>query len=268
MNALYNVPPLFTALPGSFGPLALALLVAHLAGDFVFQSDTMARGKRDLNTLFSHAAIHALLAYVAIGDWDGWELPLAVFVSHAVVDAIKVRVGRTQTAFWTDQAAHLAILAGIAAGAAGLGYACGWTDSLAGNWSAACVILSGAIVCVRVLAVVIGFWVEPYLVEIKTAGHTGDATGRDAIAGGGPRGLTNGGRTIGQWERALIFLLVLIGQPAGIGFLIAAKSIFRFGELMDRQNRMEAEYITIGTLMSFGSAIAVSFATLALVRLR
>jgi hypothetical protein len=30
---------------------------------------------------------------------------------------------------------------------------------------------------------------------------------------------------------------------------------------MDRRNRMEAEYITIGTLMSFGTALAWSLAT-------
>jgi hypothetical protein len=75
------------------------------------------------------------------------------------------------------------------------------------------------------------------------------------------RGLSNGGRVIGQWERALIFLFVAVNQPGAIGFLIAAKSIFRFGELKDRENRMEAEYITIGTLMSFGWATATAYAT-------
>jgi len=60
---------------------------------------------------------------------------------------------------------------------------------------------------------------------------------------------------------ALIFLFVSLGQPASIGFLVAAKSIFRFGELKDRGNRMEAEYITIGSLMSFGWAITTGYLT-------
>ena len=47
------------------------------------------------------------------------------------------------------------------------------------------------------------------------------------------------------------------GQPAGVGFLVAAKSIFRFGELKEHHNRLEAEYITIGTLMSFAWGLAV-----------
>ncbi len=44
---------------------------------------------------------------------------------------------------------------------------------------------------------------------------------------------------------------MLVNQPAGVGFLIAAKSVFRFGELSDSSRRMEAEYIIIGTLYSF-----------------
>ncbi len=66
---------------------------------------------------------------------------------------------------------------------------------------------------------------------------------------------------IGQLERALIFLFVFVNQSAGIGFLIAAKSVFRFGEIKDHKHRMEAEYIIIGTLMSFGYGILVAYAT-------
>lgn len=52
-----------------------------------------------------------------------------------------------------------------------------------------------------------------------------------------------------------------VPTPSAIGFLIAAKSVFRFGELSDRANRLEAEYITIGTLLSFAIGVAVSMAT-------
>jgi len=114
---------------------------------------------------------------------------------------------------------------------------------------------------VRVGGVLIGQWVQPYLDEIQRKSDA-KINGPDVS-----RGLTNGGRTIGQWERALIFLFVCTGQFGSIGFLVAAKSIFRFGELKDRDNRMEAEYITIGTLMSFGWAITVGYLTLWLARL-
>ena len=72
-------------------------------------------------------------------------------------------------------------------------------------------------------------------------------------------GLKNGGRLIGQLERALIFLLIMIGQPGGIGFLVAAKSILRFEEA---KKQPLAEYVLIGTLLSFSLAIAVSALTM------
>lgn len=260
MNAIYSCLTLWCGPGTSAGRIAAALLMAHLAGDFVFQSDAMAKNKRRMNPLLNHAATHALLAYVAVGCWAGWGIPLAVFVGHAAVDYVKARAPRSQRVFWVDQAVHLVVLVAIAFGAAVAKYESAWVNFFDRDWTSLCLLVAGAILCVRVLAIVIGFWVEPYLNEIKAAGE-------DGFASGASRGLTNGGRTIGQWERALIFLLVLVGQPAGIGFLIAAKSIFRFGELMDRRNRMEAEYITVGTLMSFGMAIAISFGTMALVRL-
>ena len=49
-------------------------------------------------------------------------------------------------------------------------------------------------------------------------------------------------------ERILVMLLVLMEQPNGIGFLIAAKSILRFGEIKDANQRKVAEYIIIGVM--------------------
>jgi hypothetical protein len=72
-------------------------------------------------------------------------------------------------------------------------------------------------------------------------------------------GLKNGGRLIGQLERALIFLLIAIGHPGGIGFLVAAKSILRFEEA---KKQPLADYVLIGTLLSFSLAIAVATLTM------
>lgn len=80
-------------------------------------------------------------------------------------------------------------------------------------------------------------------------------------------GLKEGGRIIGFLERLLIFVFILSGQFAGVGFLVAAKSIFRFGELKDSENRKQAEYIIIGTFTSFLLAIVVSLAAQALLKL-
>ena len=55
-----------------------------------------------------------------------------------------------------------------------------------------------------------------------------------------PTSLPKGGRLIGRLERAMILMLVLAGQPDGIGFLIAAKSILRFNELARDQTAAPA----------------------------
>ena len=77
-----------------------------------------------------------------------------------------------------------------------------------------------------------------------------------------PTGLPHGGRLIGLLERGIIYMLVLTGNPAGVGFLIAAKSVLRFETARDDQRA--GEYVIIGTLASFGWALAVSWATVAL----
>jgi hypothetical protein len=98
--------------------------------------------------------------------------------------------------------------------------------------------------------------VDPLLKEIAQAGD--HAASEDIVLS---RGLKKGGKIIGQLERAIIFLLVLAGRPEGVGFLIAAKSIFRFGEIKDFKQRQEAEYIIIGTFMSFGYGLLIAFIT-------
>lgn len=234
---------------------ALSLIAAHMLGDYVLQSQRMALGKRRAKYLWSHALIQSVLAYVLAGRFDAfWILPI-VGVTHALIDRVKVALPKPgATALVADQLAHLGVIAALM-GSLPAAHDHSWWELQVGPglWKA-WVLTTGAILTVRTAGIFIGFWVQPYLKEIEQAGGAGAVTPM-------ARGLTNGGRTIGQWERAMIFLLVGVGQPAGIGFLIAAKSIFRFGELKDRENRMEAEYITIGTLMSFGWATVSAYLT-------
>jgi hypothetical protein len=57
---------------------------------------------------------------------------------------------------------------------------------------------------------------------------------------------------------SIYFHLIFIDQPAGIGFLVAAKSILRFEEA--KEQRL-AEYVLIGSLLSFSIAITLSAVT-------
>lgn len=65
----------------------------------------------------------------------------------------------------------------------------------------------------------------------------------------------NAGRIIGILERLIIYIAVLKGQFAIIGFILAAKAFTRFKELDERKF---AEYVLIGTLISILLAILVA----------
>src|SRR5439155_163790 len=71
------------------------------------------------------------------------------------------------------------------------------------------------------------------------------------------------GRAIGALERALALTLVLLGQYAAVGWIIAAKSLARFKALEDREF---AEYFLIGTLASFLLALLVGIGMRILLR--
>jgi len=55
------------------------------------------------------------------------------------------------------------------------------------------------------------------------------------------------------------------GHWEAIGFLIAAKSVFRFGDLKESKERKLTEYILIGTLLSFGIAMITGIIVVKLV---
>ncbi len=225
-----------------------ALIFAHMLADFVFQTNRMVANKRHPAMLAAHLAVVLATAVAATGNPHPALVALAL--AHLATDAVKTfLLPKGLGAFLGDQAAHLATLGVVAALVPGL-----WADGL---WAAFApltaplpglmAVIAGAILATRAGGFAIGLLMAPWARELD--GHGG-------------KGLTDGGQAIGLLERGLIFLLVLTGQPEGIGFLIAAKSVLRFGTVGD--DRAVSEYVIIGTLASFGWAIAASFATLAL----
>lgn len=72
------------------------------------------------------------------------------------------------------------------------------------------------------------------------------------------KSLKDAGKYIGMLERLLIFFFIVVGHWEGVGFLLAAKSIFRFGDLTRATDRKLTEYILIGTLLSFGFAMLIA----------
>lgn len=69
------------------------------------------------------------------------------------------------------------------------------------------------------------------------------------------KGLEFAGKWIGIIERVLIFTFIIVNQISVIGFLLAAKSVFRFGDLKNSTDQKKTEYIIIGTFISFLLAI-------------
>lgn len=215
------------------------LIAAHVMGDFLLQPEWLVKRKKQLRFMLLHGVIHAGLVYVLYQSWTHWKLPLVVLAFHVTIDLIKRQAkSDSAKAFAWDQAAH--ILSLIVVG--WLLLRMGWLSTFSGHGYALMIGFAGFIATVLGAGYFVG----------KVAGSIKEKNKLEID------GLENGGAMIGSLERALIFLLIFIGQPAGIGFLVAAKSILRFEEA---KKQKLAEYVLIGTLLSFSLAIAVATAT-------
>ena len=65
------------------------------------------------------------------------------------------------------------------------------------------------------------------------------------------------GQSIGMLERVLMLSFILLDQFAGLGFLLAAKSVFRFGDLSASKDKKLTEYVMLGTLLSVSVTLFV-----------
>ncbi|MGF1530517.1 MAG: DUF3307 domain-containing protein [Puniceicoccaceae bacterium] len=220
----------------------LLLLAAHCFGDFLLQPDRMAQNKRKLGVLFLHAAIHGGMAYLILQQWSWWVLPVPILLVHGLIDFIKVRsMGSGPRAFLLDQALHLGSL-----------------------WIIALVMVNGAPSELALSPILYTEWIllgAGFVAAVWGVGYfigslaENMCSQNDGLRESLQNGLKNGGAMIGKLERSLIFILIGVGQPAGIGFLVAAKSILRFEEA---KKQPLAEYVLIGTLWSFGLAILLA----------
>ncbi|MCG6883778.1 MAG: DUF3307 domain-containing protein, partial [Silicimonas sp.] len=90
-----------------------ALLLAHVAADFLLQTDRMVATKRHPLTLLLHAAIVLVTAQIALGRFDAWE-PIALAAAHIGIDIVKTfALPARLWSFLADQAAHLATILAV-----------------------------------------------------------------------------------------------------------------------------------------------------------
>jgi hypothetical protein len=140
-----------------------------------------------------------------------------------LIDGVKQRLPDTTSWFAIDQAAHALSLIAFASWLSQDAILPGFT----GRFYRPLVCVGGFLLVTRGAGFLIGKFARRLTVENELELD----------------GLKNGGRWIGLFERSLIFILLFIDQPAGIGFLVAAKSILRFEEAKQQQL---AEYVLIG----------------------
>lgn len=221
----------------------LALLfAAHFIADFLLQPDRLVQLKNHTGYLFVHSIIHAAVTYLILQNWTVWLVPLLVFSTHILIDFIKqLKTGGNDSSkvLVADQAAHLISLSLIVMVLQQYSFHLEFTGA---GYKIIIIIASFSLVVIGS-----GYFIGKYMKEILDENKLSIS------------GLVNGGKLIGQFERLLILVLIYIGQPIGIGFLVAAKSILRFEEA---KNHKIAEYVIIGTLLSFALAIIFSSLTI------
>lgn len=216
-----------------------------MLGDFVLQPKSWVKEKEKKKAkslkLYLHFLIHGLLILLVFWNLQYWLLALSVMLIHGLIDIAKLyfqKKNNKTSWFVIDQALHLIsifILWLV------------WTDT---NLEISLWLESTSlwiyVTALLFLTSVSGILIQVLLTKWSTS-----------INDGKNQSLDNAGKYIGILERLFVFTFVILGRWEAIGFLLAAKSVFRFGDLKESKDRKLTEYILIGTLLSFGIAILI-----------
>lgn len=218
--------------------LLILQLVAHLVSDFYLQTEKSCKNKADnafkSRHLYIHSAITFACAWLLSMSWGFWWAALLIALLHFLIDGLKSVCKNVKGAFFIDQLLHLVVIVAVAV-----------------MYHHVCVValpawLPGTKVLLWVLAFV--FCLRPanfFIQNIFKEAHISVPKGDDN------QSLPNAGHVIGNMERMLTLVFVMLGQYEAIGFLLAAKSLLRFKET----DTVKSEYVLVGTLLSFGMAI-------------
>ena len=218
--------------------LFLSLVLAHIIGDFYMQTDKCCeqKEKRKFKSwfLYVHAITIGLLSWIIVPSCSFGLWALMIAVSHFAIDAVKIHCPKGLWSFVIDQLFHLSILAAISTiyeTTKELPFQ--MIDSTS-SFSTPLLILA-ILLCIKPANILIKLILEKYQV--------GESASCDNIK--------NAGALIGNLERLLTIVFVLLGQFEAIGFIVAAKSILRFKDT----DTAKTEYVLAGTFLSFGIAI-------------
>ncbi|MBD1570451.1 MULTISPECIES: DUF3307 domain-containing protein [Aliivibrio] len=229
-----------------FFGILIPFLLMHIICDFYLQPKQWVESKKESTYrspgLYLHSLLHgiALLVPVLILDID-WSsaacLVATVAISHFAIDLWKVTAqnGDKFSYFVIDQVLHVFVLAIIA-----FYMADGLTiDTVIQheNFSNGVMVIFAYLIILKPTSIVIGSILRKYPI---LGGESNSSIS----------GLVAGGELIGYLERVLILTFTLVGSYSAVGFVLAAKSIFRFGELNKLNDRSMTEYVLIGSMLS------------------
>jgi hypothetical protein len=227
--------------------ILLRLMIIHSAVSLTFGfanlTNKVKKKKIKSKWLYISSAIYSLSIYLISSYWAVlWILPL-VFIVHLLAYLIMIPKRGNLFNFFASQILLIFALVAI------------WillTENdlsiilafivILWNSKNVLLIILGFIVLIWPSGFIIGLATEPLRKQVKEA-----------------KGLEKAGMWIGILERTLIYIFVLSDNVMAIAFLVTAKTIFRFGEIKEHSRRKEAEYILIGTLLSFSVALLVSY---------
>jgi Protein of unknown function (DUF3307) len=224
------------------------LLLAHLIGDFILQPTSWVLHKENKlhrsPYLYLHTLLHGILAFIIIDKIDFFGYAFALALLHGFIDYLKLRFQKKKIKrnwFIVDQVLHLLVLIAIS-----FTYNNQKIDfSFMNNqfW----IVVTALVLLTKPTSIII-----KNIISIWTPENKNDKQDDS---------LQNAGNYIGILERLFVFYFVITGHFEAIGFLLAAKSIFRFGDLKEAKDRKLTEYVLIGTLLSFGIAFLVGLLT-------
>lgn len=229
--------------------LIVKLILAHILGDFLLQPNSWVKAKEQKKALawqlYAHVLIHGILILLLLFDLADWKLAVSILFSHLIIDYVKLKFqGENSKITWfiVDQIMHIAVILIL-----GL---C-WINKQSELWN---LLFSDTFI---ILATATLFLTQPTSIILSVLVKPWS----DAITNEKEKSLKNAGKYIGILERLFVLVFICTDHFEAIGFLLASKSVFRFGDLKESKERKLTEYILIGTLLSFGIAILVGLLT-------
>lgn len=222
--------------------LFIVLLFSHLLGDFILQTNRIVKMKRKIWGQLIHCLIIVIAILFMIPTRQGLFIAWIVGATHLIIDFLKIIINkdRSLNIFILDQVLHLFVIIFVVF-TFGQRYELFWFYQSRSGFLSILLFFIGIMLNTSVANwIVVKFFQSNYPDENFEMG------------------LNNAGKYIGYLERIIIYLMVLTNNIAGIGFLVTAKSILRFGKLNPSEKK-ESEYIILGTFLSFALALIWSY---------